>query len=80
MKVLPPSYKPRLNLRVARMTTKKGVKWCTLALNALRLKYKTEFFWPSHGEVFVLMGAYAKKAVRTASDSYSGYFNMNLLD
>ena len=45
MKVLPLSYKPRLDLRVARMTTKKGVKWCTFSLNALRLKYKTEIFW-----------------------------------
>ena len=79
MKVLPLSYKPRLDLRVSRRTTKKGVKWCTFVLNALRLKYKTEVFL-TRGEVFVFMGAYAKDAVRTASDSYSENFDMNLLD
>ena len=49
MKVLPLSYKPRPDLRVAGMTTKKGVKWYTLALNALGLKYKTEGFFGSWG-------------------------------
>lgn len=68
MKVLPLSYKPRLDLRVAGMTTKKGVKWCSFVVNALRLKYKTEGFFLTSGEVFVVMGAYAKNAVRTASE------------
>ena len=58
---------------------KKGVKWYTFALNALGLKYKTEGFL-APGEVFVFMGAYGKSALRTASDSYSKNFNMNLLD
>ena len=79
MKVLPLSYKPRLDLRVVRRTTEKGVKWRTFVLNALRLKYKTEVFL-ARGKAFMFMGAYTKDAVRTASDSYSENFNMNLLD
>lgn len=66
MKVLPLSYKP-LDLCVARMTTQKGVKWCTLALNALTLKYKTAVFL-THGEVFVFTWAYPKNAGRTTSE------------
>ena len=45
----------------------------------LRLKYKTEVFL-ARGKIFMFIGAYAKDAVRTASNSYSENFNMNLLD
>ena len=67
MKVLPLSYKPLLDLCVARMTTQKGVKWCTFALNALKLNYKTAVFLAS-GEVFVFTWAYAKNAGRMTSE------------
>lgn len=60
MKVLPLSYKPRLDLRVARRTTEKGVKWRTFVLNALRLKYKTEVFL-ARGKAFMFMAAKTKR-------------------
>ena len=78
MKVLPLSYKP-LDLCVARMTTQKGVKWCTLALNALTLKYKTAVFL-TRGEVSCSRGRMPRTPEGRRLRSYSENFNMNLLE